>query len=159
MRMTRQQIRQETRESEGAPEQRSYQRQRMRAILNGGARAALKDATVVLVNPAHFAVALRYRPGLDHAPILVAKGRGATARALWEMATSRAIPVLSQPALARALYFTAKTGEPVHSELFVAVATVIAWVLNVRASMEADLSPVPVPPTMAFDADGLTTPA
>ncbi len=154
VKMTLQQVRDEARESEGAPELKGAQRRRMRAILNGGARAALKDATVVLVNPTSFAVALRYRPGVDQAPMVVAKGRGATAQALREMAGRRSIPVLLQPTLARALYFTANAGEAVNSELYVAVATVIAWVLNVRASAGLDLSPVAVPGTMMFDANG-----
>ena len=154
VKMTLQQVRDEARESDGAPELKGAQRRRMRAILNSSARSALKDATVVLVNPTHFAVALRYRPGLDQAPIVVAKGRGATALALRDMADSRSIPVLSQPTLARALYFTARAGQAVHSDLYVAVATVIAWVLNVRASVEADLRPVSVPATMMFDTNG-----
>lgn len=154
LRMTHQQLREESRESEGAPELRGAQRRRMRAILNGGARAALADATVVLVNPTQFAVALRYRPGTDPAPAVVAKGRGATAVALREMAAHKGIAVMRQPALARALYFTARTGETIHSDLYIAVATVIAWAMNVSAQVEAELAPVAVPAGMVFDADG-----
>lgn len=158
LRMTKQQLREESRESEGAPELRGALRRRMRDILNRNARAAIKTATVVLTNPTEFAVALRYERARDRAPIVVAKGRGDMARAIREMAAQRALPVLRQPELTRALYFTAKTGEVVREDLYIAVATVLAWVMNLDAQ-RVDLDAVTVPDEVRFDADGKREPA
>src|SRR3546814_20022826 len=93
-------------------------------VLRGSARSAVTEATVILTNPTHFAVALRYRPGVDAAPIVVARGRGATAQAIREPAGEEAVPVLSYPQLARAIYFTARTGQVIRDALYLAVATV-----------------------------------
>src|SRR3546814_15650118 len=74
------------RQSDGAPELKQAQRQRAQEILSGSARTAVADATVILTNPTHFSVALRYRPGVDAAPVVVARGRGDVALAIRELA-------------------------------------------------------------------------
>src|SRR3546814_10497528 len=74
--MSKQEIKDEMRQSDGAPELKQAQRQRAHEILSGSARKAVSEATVVLTNPTHFSVALRYRPGTDAAPVVVARGRG-----------------------------------------------------------------------------------
>ena len=104
-------------------------------------------------SPPKNAVALRYERARDRAPVVVAKGRGATAQALRDMAAAKGLPVLRQPALARALFFTAKSGEPVREELFVAVAAVLAWVMSVERQLR-DLVEVEVPEALRVDADG-----
>src|SRR3546814_8589783 len=71
---------------DGAPELKQAQRQRAQEILSGSARTAVADATVILTNPTHFSVALRYRPGVDAAPVVVARGRGDVALAIRELA-------------------------------------------------------------------------
>src|SRR3546814_13553393 len=80
-------------------------------VLRGSARSAVTDATVILTNTTHFAVALRYRPGVDAAPIVVARGRGATAQAICELEGAEAVPVLSYPQIARAIDFHARKGQ------------------------------------------------
>jgi flagellar biosynthesis protein FlhB len=108
------------------------------------------------VNPTHFAVALRYRPGCDDAPIVVARGRGATAQAIRELAEEKAVPVLSYPQLTRAIYYTARAGQVIREDLYIAVATVLAFVFNLdRALAEGVVQPkVDVPPGARFDEGG-----
>lgn len=154
--MSKQEVKQEMRQSDGAPELKQAQRQRAHDILSGSARKAVSDATVVLTNPTHFSVALRYRPGVDAAPVVVARGRGDVALSIRELARAADVPLLEYPQLTRAIYFTARAGRVIPEELFVAVATVLAFVFQLER-MVADGAPPPVvdvPPTHCFDPDG-----
>ena len=96
---------------------------------------------MVLTNPTHFAVALRYRPGVDAAPIVVARGRGATAEAIRELAAEHEVPLLSYPQLTRALYYTTRPGQIIREDLYMAVATVLAFVFNLDAAMASGRPP------------------
>lgn len=151
LRMTLQEVRNENKESEGNPEVRAQQRQRARAAARAALRPAMAEATVVTVNPAEFAVALRYVPGRDACPIVVAKGRDIVAAAIRDLAAENKVPVLRYPQLTRGIFFTAKVGAPIRDDLFGAVATVLAYVFSV----DRDVPPeVAVPPSAHFDADG-----
>ncbi len=154
--MSKQEIKDEMRQSDGAPELKQAQRQRAHDILSGSARKAVSDATVVLTNPTHFSVALRYRPGVDAAPVVVARGRGDVALSIRELARGANVPLLEYPQLTRAIYFTARAGRVIPDELFVAVATVLAFVFQLeRMAAEGHGQPVvDVPPTHRFDPDG-----
>ncbi|MDO9489676.1 MAG: EscU/YscU/HrcU family type III secretion system export apparatus switch protein, partial [Sphingomonadaceae bacterium] len=156
LRMSKQQVKDEHKQTEGSPELKGMIRRRQYEVLRGSARSAVQEATVVLTNPTHFAVALRYRPGEDSAPIVVARGRGATAAAIRELATSSAVPILSYPQLARAIYFTARTGQVVREDLYLAVATVLAFVFNLDAMLaQGGRQPdVDVPTQARFDESG-----
>ena len=77
----------------------------------------------MLTNPTHFAVALRYDRASDQVPVVVAKGRGATALAIRELAGECGVPVLEYPALARAVYYTSREGQEVRDDLYLAIAT------------------------------------
>ena len=154
--MTKQQVKEEMRQSDGAPELKQAQRQRQHEIMSGSARKAVTEATVVLTNPTHFSVALRYRPGADAAPIVVARGRGDVALSIRELAREAAVPILEYPQLTRAIYFTARAGRVIPEELFVAVATVLAFVFQLERAVAEGLSPpvVDVPESHHFDPDG-----
>lgn len=154
--MSKQEVKEEMRESDGAPELKQAQRQRAHDILSGSARKAVSDATVVLTNPTHFSVALRYRPGIDAAPVVVARGRGDVALSIGELARGASVPILEYPQLTRAIYFTARAGRVIPEELFVAVATVLAFVFQLeRAAAEGAPPPaVDVPPSHHFDPEG-----
>ncbi len=156
LRMSRQEVRDEHKQSEGSPELKSAVRRRQHEVLSRSARVAVGEATVILTNPTHFAVALRYRPGTDAAPVVTARGRGAMADQIRALAGDSAIPVLNSPELTRAIYFTARTGEVVREDLFLAVATILAFVmrLDAAAAAQATAPPVDVPPGARFDADG-----
>ncbi len=154
--MSKQEVKQEMRESDGAPELKQAQRQRQHEILSGSARKAVAEATVVLTNPTHFSVALRYRPGQDAAPVVVARGRGDVALSIRELARSAHVPILEYPALTRAIYFTARAGRTIPEELFVAVATVLAFVFQLERAVAEGISKpsVDVPPSHRFDPEG-----
>lgn len=154
--MSKQEIKEEMRQSDGAPELKQAQRQRAHDILSGSARKAVADATVVLTNPTHFSVALRYRPGTDAAPMVVARGRGDVALSIRELARTANVPLLEYPQLTRAIYFTARAGRVIPEELFVAVATVLAFVFQLeRAAADGVTQPaVDIPPSHRFDPEG-----
>jgi flagellar biosynthetic protein FlhB len=154
--MTKQEVKEEMRQSNGAPELKQAQRQRAHDILSGSARKAVSDATVILTNPTHFAVALRYRPGIDAAPMVLARGRGDVALAIRELAREATVPILEYPQLTRAIYFTARAGRVIPEELFMAVATVLAFVFQLeRAAAEGQPPPmVDVPSSHHFDPEG-----
>lgn len=156
LRMTKQQVKEEMRQSEGAPELKQAQRQRQHAILSGSARKAMAEATVVLTNPTHFAVALRYRPGMDAVPMVVARGREEVALAIRELAQENSVPALNYPLLTRALYFTTRAGQPIAEDLYIAVATILAFVFNIeRAMAEGFTKPeIVVPEAKRFDENG-----
>ncbi len=153
--MSRQQVFDEHKQSEGSPEVKAQIRQRRHAMLSKSTRKAVAEATVILTNPTHFAVALRYRPGEDSAPILVARGRGATAAAIRELAGEAAVPLLSYPMLTRAIYYTSREGQVIAEDLYTAVALILAFVFRIDAEQAARAAPiVDVPATMRFDSDG-----
>jgi flagellar biosynthetic protein FlhB len=154
--MSKQEIKEEMRQSDGAPELKQAQRQRAQDILSGSARKAVSDATVVLTNPTHFSVALRYRPGVDAAPVVVARGRGDVALSIRELARGANVPLLEYPQLTRAIYFTARAGRVIPEELFVAVATVLAFVFQLERMVAEGAAPpvIDVPPTHRFDPEG-----
>lgn len=154
LRMTKQEVRDEHKESEGNPEMKGHMRAKQRAMLSGGMRQALTEAHVVLTNPTHFAVALRYDRGRDQVPVVVAKGRNATALAIREAAAEMSLPVLEYPALARAVYYTSREGQEVRDDLYVAIATVLAFVFGLNERAGGRLPPVDVPLTARFDENG-----
>ncbi|WP_447954186.1 EscU/YscU/HrcU family type III secretion system export apparatus switch protein [Sphingopyxis chilensis] len=154
--MSKQEIKEEMRQSDGAPELKQAQRQRAHEILSGSARKAVSEASVVLNNPTHFSVALRYRPGTDAAPVVVARGRGDVALSIRELARTANVPMLEYPQLTRAIYFTARAGRVIPEELFIAVATVLAFVFQLeRAAADGLAQPaVDIPPSHRFDPEG-----
>ncbi len=154
--MSKQEVKEEMRQSDGAPELKQAQRQRAHEMLSGSARKAVSDATVVLTNPTHFSIALRYRPGVDAAPVVVARGRGDVALAIRELARGANVPLLEYPQLTRAIYFTARAGRVIPDELFVAVATVLAFVFQLERMVAEGAAPpvVDVPASHHFDPEG-----
>lgn len=159
LRMSKQDIKDEHKQTEGNPEAKGAQKSRRREMLSKSARKAVKEATVILTNPTHFAVALRYRPGFDSAPIVVAKGKDEIARAIRELADADAVPILSYPQLTRAIYYTSRAGQLVREDLYIAVATILAFVFNLdRAMAEGIAQPqIEVPPEARFDENGRAT--
>lgn len=157
LRMTRQEIKEEMRQTEGAPELKQAIRQKQQSLLTGSARKAVTEANVILTNPTHFAVALRYDPKKDFAPMVVARGRGETALAIRSLAAESNVPTLEYPQLARAIYFTARAGQTIAEDLYVAVATILAFVFNIDRAMAEGISPplVEVPSEKHFDENGV----
>lgn len=157
LRMTRKELRDEMRQTEGSPEVRAALRRMQHQVLKRANRAAVADASVVLVNPAHFAVALRYRPGLDGAPVIVARGRGPVAAAIRELARELEVPTLSYPQVARALYFTGRVGQAIRADLYVVVATILAFVMRLSEASRGAPPEVELPAGYHYDEDGRKT--
>ena len=157
--MSRQEVRDEMKDSEGRPEVKQKIKQRQREMANNKMMAKVKDADVVITNPQHFAVALAYDPNGEGAPILLAKGSDEMARRIREEAQAHAVELFPAPELARALYFTTQVDEPIPEGLYHAVAQVIAYVFSLNQSYAAGegvLKPIPVvPENMRFDSNGL----
>ena len=154
LKMSFEDLKNETKQTEGSPEVKSARRQRQRDLARGSVGKAMKDAQFVVVNPMHFAVAMTYDPDLAPAPVVLAKGRGETALAMREMASEMGLPVLEYPQLARAVYFTTKVNQMVREELYIAVAVLVAFVLSLKRGERAQMPKVQVPEELQFDADG-----
>ncbi|KPP92591.1 flagellar biosynthesis protein FlhB [Erythrobacter sp. HL-111] len=159
LRMSHQEMREEAKQAEGSPEMKAARRQRQRDLARGSIGKAMKEAQFVIVNPAHFAVALAYDPALAPAPVVLAKGRGETALAMREIAAEDGLPVLEYPALARAVYFTTRTRQMVREELYVAIAALVAFVMSLKRGEAPRLPEIEVPADLRFDAEGNRTPA
>ena len=157
--MSKQDVKDENKQTEGSPELKGAIRRRQMETARRSARSAVAEASVVLTNPTHFAIALRYRPAEDAAPVVVARGRGATADAIRALAAEHKVPMLSYPQLARALYFTTRAGQLIREDLYIAVATILAFVFNIdRAMAEGRTQPVvEVPGEVRFDENGKPT--
>lgn len=146
MRMTRQEQRDEHKETEGSPETRSRVRGMQQQMAQRRMMEAVPKADVVVLNPTHFAVALKYDDGM-RAPRVVAKGLDLVAARIRGVAGEHDVPLVTAPALARALYHTTRIGQEVPAALYVAVAQILAYVFRVRdaAARAADVPPAPDP--------------
>jgi flagellar biosynthesis protein FlhB len=132
MRMSPEEMKQELKESEGSPELRARLRQRQRQLATSRMMQALEKADVVLVNPEHYAVALRYDAAKMLAPVVVAKGTDELALKMQAVAKEFSIPVARIPPLARLMHQRLRVGEAVPAQLFEAVARVLAWAYELR---------------------------
>ncbi|MFT0851132.1 flagellar biosynthesis protein FlhB [Achromobacter sp. F4_2707] len=132
LRMSRQDVKQEHKESEGDPHVKGRIRQQQRAMARGRMMSEVPHADVVVTNPTHYAVALRYREGGGGAPVVVAKGVGLIAAQIRQVASDNKVPLLSAPPLARALYHHVELEREIPVELYSAVAEVLAWVYRLR---------------------------
>jgi flagellar biosynthetic protein FlhB len=135
LKMTHQELREEFKQLEGNQEVKSKVRVKMRELANRRMLAAVPKADLVVMNPTHYAVALRYDDKTMAAPRVVAKGADLLALKIRDLAKEAKVPVLSAPPLARALYAHAEIDREVPAALFAAVAQVLAWVYQLRASM------------------------
>ncbi|KPF52308.1 flagellar biosynthesis protein [Novosphingobium sp. AAP1] len=154
LRMSLQDIRDETKESEGSPEKKAAIRGRQRQIAMAGVNKAMREAQFVITNPTHFAVALAYDPALAPAPIVLAKGRGEKALAMRELAAELALPTLEYPALARSVYYTTRERQVIREELYGPIAAILAFVMSLKRGDTPPAPMVSVPIALRFDADG-----
>ncbi|WP_297448453.1 flagellar biosynthesis protein FlhB [Ferrovum sp.] len=145
LRMTKDEIRQESKETEGDPQIkgkiRTLQRERARQRM----MAQIPTADVVVTNPTHYAVALRYQEGVMRAPIVVAKGVHLVAERIRSVAATHRIPVVEAPALARALYAHTELEHPVPEALYLAVAEILAYAYQLQRQRKEG-GGVPPPP-------------
>jgi flagellar biosynthetic protein FlhB len=152
LRMTKQEIKDEMKESEGNPEMKGRIRQVQQAQSRRRMMEELPKADVVVVNPTHFAVALRYDDGRMGAPRVIAKGVDVLAQQIRLVAGSHRIPMVESPPLARALYATTELGREIPAALYVAVAQVLAYVYQLKQAAAQGETP-PAAPTPEVDPD------
>ncbi|AAC07777.1 flagellar biosynthesis protein FlhB [Aquifex aeolicus] len=127
--MSRRELKEEYKQLEGHPEVKSRIKARMRELAKSRMMAEVPKATVVITNPTHIAIALKYNPEKDKAPVVVAKGKGTIAQKIVEIAENYSIPVVRKPELARALYPAVEVGKEISPKFYKAVAEIIAYVM------------------------------
>lgn len=132
LRMSRSDLREESKESEGDPQVKGKIRKRQQEMARRRMMEAVPKADVVVTNPTHYAVALKYDSGTMGAPRVVAKGADIMAQTIRELAQKNAVPLLEAPPLARALYFHAKLDEQIPAVLYTAVAEVMAYIYQLN---------------------------
>ncbi len=134
LRMTRQELLDELKQTEGRPEVRSRVRAAQRELARRRMMQDVPRADVVVTNPTHYSVALKYEPGRMRAPRVLAKGRDLVALEIRRVAAEHGVPLFEAPPLARAIYATTEIGREVPSGLYLAVAQVLTYVYQLRAA-------------------------
>lgn len=142
LKMSHQEVKQEQKESEGSPQLKGRLRQRQREISHGNSISAVVRADFVVMNPTHFAVAIRYDEKTMRAPQVISKGADLLAMKIRDIAKTNSIPVLQSPILARALYANAELDQDIPSSLYTAVAQVLAYVYRLKSALRGD-GPMP----------------
>lgn len=142
MKMSHQEIKQEHRESDGNPQIKQKQRQKRREMAQRASVTAVPKADFVVMNPTHYAVAIKYDEKTMSAPQVISKGSDLLALKIRDIAKNHAIPVLQSPMLARALYANAELDSDIPSALYTAVAQVLAYVYRLRAALKGE-GPMP----------------
>lgn len=155
--MTKQEVRDEYKDSEGKPEVKSRIRRMQREMAERRMMSAVPEADVVITNPTHFAVALKYDPAKGTAPLLLAKGNDFTALKIREIAQENKITVLESPALARAVFYSTELDQEIPAGLYLAVAQVLAYVYQLKqfragkGKRPAPLTEPPIPADLRRD--------
>jgi flagellar biosynthetic protein FlhB len=146
LKMTRQEVRDEMKETDGKPEVRQRIRQLQHEVATRRMMEAVPYADVIITNPTHFAVALSYKEGRMIAPEVVAKGQDLVAARIREIAAEHKVALFSAPPLARALFHSTKVGQKIPAGLYTAVAQVLAYVFQLRdGGVQARSLKPPVP--------------
>ncbi len=157
LKMSRQDIKDEMKDSEGKPEVKGRIRQLQREMAQNRQMAAVPEADVIITNPTHFSVALKYDPNTMATPILLAKGVDHAALKIREIANEHNIEIMESPVLARSIYHTTDVDQEIPAGLYMAVAQVLAYVFQLRNYRrgEGDLPTVPrnlnVPNDLRYD--------
>ena len=145
LKMTKEEVRREMKEMEGSPEMKGRIRQMQQEMARGRMMQDVPKADVIVTNPTHFAVALRYDERGMRAPIVVAKGADVIAARIREIAGENAVPIFEAPPLARVLYRNVDIGHEIPANLYVAVAQILSYVFQLKASKQAGYPPPPKP--------------
>lgn len=160
LKMTKQEIKEEMKDSEGRPEVKGRIRQLQREIARRRMMEAVPKADVIITNPEHFSVALRYDSARRGAPMVVAKGTEQIAMKIREIGNAHKVPLIPSPTLARAIYYTTDIDREIPAPLYMAVAQILAYVFQLKSwRPEHGRKPklpekLPVPAEMVFDQKG-----
>ncbi len=164
IKMTKDEVKRETKDTDGSPELKGHIRRTQLEMANRRMMEAVPDADVVITNPNHFSVALKYDPENMRVPIVVAKGADYMAFEIRNIAQEHNVPLMASPVLARAVYFTTEIDDEVPEELYLAVARVLAYVFHLREQINGqhdaglDMGDLPIPDEMKFDEKGKRRP-
>ncbi|MDR6913959.1 flagellar biosynthetic protein FlhB [Pseudomonas sp. 3296] len=157
--MTKQEVRDEHKDQEGRPEVKQRIRQLQREMSQRRMMAAIPEADVVITNPTHYAVALKYDPDKGNAPVLLAKGSDFLALKIREIAVANNVLLLESPALARSIYYSTELEQEIPGGLYLAVAQVLAYVYQIRQHRAGKGKPpeplkddLPIPPDLRRDS-------
>jgi flagellar biosynthetic protein FlhB len=151
--MTKQELKDEAKETEGNPELKGRIRQVQHQMARRRMMQDLPTADVVVTNPTHFAVALKYDENRFGAPRVIAKGVDVMAQQIRAVAAGHRIPLVESPPLARALYATTELGREIPASLYVAVAQILAYVFQLKQAGARGDTPPPPPPQPDIDPD------
>ena len=159
LKMTKQELKDENKQTEGSPEVKAKIRrmQMEKSRESGKQREALdnvSNATAVITNPTHFAVALKYNPGEVGAPTILAMGQGIIAQQIIERANEHKVTVFRSPLLARALYFTGEIGQEISDRLYNAVAVALAYIYRIDQGEPVEEPDITIPDELTFDEFG-----
>ena len=159
LKMTKQELKDENKQTEGSPEVKAKIRrmQMEKSRESGKQREALdnvSNATAVITNPTHFAVALKYNPGEVGAPTILAMGQGIIAQQIIERAHEHKVTVFRSPLLARALYFTGEIGQEISDRLYNAVAVALAYIYRIDQGQLVEEPDITIPDELTFDEFG-----
>lgn len=152
LKMTRQEVKEEFKDTEGRPEVKGRIRMLQQQIATRRMMEELPTADVVITNPTHFAVALKYDEHTMGAPRVIAKGKDLLAQRIREVAGENNVPLFSAPPLARVLYKTTEIGEEIPARLYSAVAQVLAYIYQIGETLRPGQKP-PEPPVPEIDED------
>jgi flagellar biosynthetic protein FlhB len=156
--MTKQEVKDEHKDSEGRPEVKGRIRQLQREMSQRRMMTAIPEADVIITNPTHYAVALKYDPEKGSAPVLLAKGSDFVALKIREIANEHQIQVLESPALARSIFYSTELDHQIPAGLYLAVAQVLAYVYQIRQYQAGrgkrpdPLKDLPIPPDLQRDS-------
>ena len=156
LKMTKQEVKEEYKQQEGNPEVKGRIRQLQRQMSQQRMMQSVPEADVIITNPTHYAVALKYDTDTMSEPIVLAMGVDFMAAQIRTLASEHNIPVIEAPPLARALYYNAEIDRPIPYDLFRAVASVLAYVFQIRDNQRADemdFSNIAIPKNMQTDAN------
>jgi flagellar biosynthetic protein FlhB len=128
LKMSREEVKDERRQSEGDMFVKAAMRRMARRLMQRQMLSAVPTADVVVTNPTHYAVALKYERGVDQAPVVLAKGENGFAKRIKELALENGVPMVENKPVARALFAFGKVGQPIPMELYQAVAEILAFV-------------------------------
>ena len=159
LRMTKQEVKDEYKQTEGSPEVRAKIRrlQMESATKSAKQQEALEnmgEATAIITNPTHFAVALKYEVGQLGAPKIIAMGKGLIAKRIIDIGTEKNITSFRSPLLARALFFTGEIGEEISEKLYNAVAVALAYVYKLDRGEDIETPDIDVPEDLRFNENG-----
>ena len=159
LKMSIKEIKDEMKDTDGSPEVKQKIRKlqnevSQRASQQSSALEDVQDASVIITNPTHFAVALKYEVGEEGAPIILAMGRGLMAEKIMHLAKEKNINIFSSPLLARALYFTGKIGKEISEDLYASVAAILAYIFKIEKGEFLEKPEIEVPNNLQFDEYG-----